>query len=65
MMFAFDVVFVLAFFAFGASALQINRRATGGYLQNPSGTASFTQYTGCEAPGAAIVKTTIILYSCA
>ena len=28
-----------------------DKRATGGYLQNPSGTASFTHYSGCNQPG--------------
>ena len=35
-----------------ASCLSVtDKRATGGYVQNPSGTASFTQYTGCNQPG--------------
>lgn len=33
-------------------ALALDTRATGGYVQNPSGSASFTMYTGCGAPGA-------------
>ena len=28
-----------------------NRRATDGYVQNSSGTASFTMYSGCGSPG--------------
>ncbi|KAF9054448.1 endoglucanase V-like protein [Panaeolus papilionaceus] len=31
-------------------ALALDTRATGGYVQNPSGSASFTMYTGCGAP---------------
>lgn len=37
--------------ATGASAIALESRATGGYLQNPSGQASFTFYSGCGAPG--------------
>lgn len=33
------------------AASNITSRATGGYVQNPSGSASFTQYTGCGSPG--------------
>ncbi|KAI0690532.1 hypothetical protein BC835DRAFT_1417742 [Cytidiella melzeri] len=33
------------------SALNVSeKRATGGYVQRASGTASFTQYTGCGTP---------------
>ncbi|PPQ62901.1 hypothetical protein CVT24_006299 [Panaeolus cyanescens] len=32
------------------NALTLNTRATGGYIQNSSGSASFTMYTGCGAP---------------
>jgi hypothetical protein len=37
-----------------ASALpsELTQRATGGYVQNPSGSASFTMYSGCGSPGA-------------
>ncbi|KAI5124213.1 hypothetical protein M0805_005063 [Coniferiporia weirii] len=35
-------------------AVKIDRRATGGYAQNPSGTASFTMYTGCGSPACGI-----------
>lgn len=30
----------------------VDKRATGGYVQNPSGSASFTHYSGCGQPGA-------------
>ncbi|RDB23946.1 Endoglucanase-5 [Hypsizygus marmoreus] len=42
----------LVFFAClaGASAIALDSRATGGYIQNPSGTASFTFYSGCGSP---------------
>lgn len=33
------------------NALALEERATGGYVQNPSGAASFTMYTGCGSPG--------------
>ncbi|PFH51938.1 glycoside hydrolase family 45 protein [Amanita thiersii Skay4041] len=33
-----------------AHAAALNTRATGGYIQNPSGFASFTMYNGCGAP---------------
>lgn len=35
-----------------ASAATVDKRATGGYVQNTSGSASFTMYSGCNAPGA-------------
>ena len=28
-----------------------DKRASGGYVQNPSGGASFTHYSGCGQPG--------------
>ncbi|EIM86862.1 endoglucanase V-like protein [Stereum hirsutum FP-91666 SS1] len=37
-----------------AASLDLNNRATGGYVQNPSGSASFTQYTGCGQPACGI-----------
>lgn len=33
------------------NAIALDSRATGGYIQNPSGAASFTMYSGCSAPG--------------
>ncbi|EIW79103.1 glycoside hydrolase family 45 protein [Coniophora puteana RWD-64-598 SS2] len=36
----------------GASA--IDKRADGGYIQNASGSASFTQYSGCGSPACGI-----------
>ncbi|KAH9024601.1 endoglucanase V-like protein [Lactarius hengduanensis] len=32
------------------SVVELEPRATGGYIQNPSGTASFTFYSGCSPP---------------
>ena len=32
-------------------AVELGVRATDGYVQNPSGTASFTYYSGCSSPG--------------
>jgi len=40
-----------------ASALSVDKRATGGYVQNPSGSASFTHYTGCGSPACGISAT--------
>jgi len=34
----------------GVSAAALEGRATGGYIQNSSGSASFTFYSGCNAP---------------
>ena len=34
-----------------SSVAELEPRATGGYLQNAQGTASFTQHTGCSRPG--------------
>ena len=33
------------------SVLGLEPRATGGYVQNPSGSASFTSSPGCSSPG--------------
>ncbi|KAI0291671.1 RlpA-like double-psi beta-barrel-protein domain-containing protein-containing protein [Multifurca ochricompacta] len=33
-----------------ATVIDLESRATGGYVQNPSGTASFTVYSGCSTP---------------
>ena len=46
-----------------ASALTVGeKRATGGYIQNPSGQASFTMYSGCGSPGktARIARVSVI-----
>ncbi|KAH9032426.1 hypothetical protein EDB85DRAFT_2145547 [Lactarius pseudohatsudake] len=32
------------------SVVELEPRATGGYIQNPSGTASFTSYSNCSSP---------------
>ena len=37
-----------------ATAASVSPRATGGYVQNPSGQASFTMYTGCGQPGKSV-----------
>ncbi|KAF4611193.1 hypothetical protein D9613_006908 [Agrocybe pediades] len=34
----------------GVNAVALEERATGGYIQNPSGQASFTHYSGCGSP---------------
>jgi hypothetical protein len=34
-----------------AAATVVEQRGTGGYIQRPSGSASFTQYSGCSTPG--------------
>ncbi|EPQ56593.1 endoglucanase V-like protein [Gloeophyllum trabeum ATCC 11539] len=33
-----------------SGVLALEERATGGYVQNPSGSASFTMYSGCGSP---------------
>jgi len=45
-------LFVLLSFSFLSAALNLNLdiRAADGYVQNPSGNASFTAYTGCITP---------------
>ena len=43
--------FVLAGVVNGGALLEA--RTQGNYVQNPSGTASFTYYYGCGAPGKA------------
>jgi hypothetical protein len=56
----------LYFFAVAslASALTVSeKRATGGYVQNSSGQASFTMYSGCGSPGTVLVRTSQILNS--
>lgn len=34
----------------GANAIALEGRQTGGYVQRPSGSTSFTMYTGCNRP---------------
>lgn len=41
-------------------SVEIEKRATGGYIQNPSGSASFTMYSGCGAPGRSPPPFTIV-----
>ena len=45
------VSLLLAIVTIAGGVLAVERRATGGYVQNPSGTASFTHYSGCSQPG--------------
>jgi hypothetical protein len=45
---------VLSSFAI-ATAIVIEKRAEGGYVQLPSGSASFTVYSGCSAPGIEVI----------
>lgn len=52
------VLAAIGVFTVNALAAQVNRRATGGYLQNPSGAASFTMYSGCAAPACGIAAST-------
>jgi len=57
--YAYSIILAaISFFAFDTSAARETRRATGGYLQNPSGAASFTMYTGCETPACGIAAST-------
>jgi len=49
MMLSAAVIF-LAASAASASAVALENRATGGYVQSASGTASFTHYSGCGSP---------------
>lgn len=44
-------------FALSAQAASLEKRATGGYVQDPAGSASFTMYSGCSAPGAFSLNT--------
>jgi len=44
------IIITLLAAAVRGSVLEVERRATGGYVQNPSGTASFTYYSGCGSP---------------
>lgn len=46
------LVFLATLLSAAYVAASHTTRATGGYVQNPSGSASFTMYTGCGAPGA-------------
>lgn len=38
-----------------ANPITLEDRAVGGYIQNPSGSASFTMYSGCGAPGSSAI----------
>ena len=47
-------VTILVFSLAAAHAMAVNvttKRAAGGYVQNPSGSASFTMFSGCNRPG--------------
>lgn len=46
---------ILAASVAAAAAAVVEPRATGGYVQNPSGTASFTHYSGCGSPGMCVL----------
>ena len=48
---------LLSSIATATPAIVVERGETGGYIQLPSGSASFTQYSGCSTPG------TFALYS--
>ncbi|KAG5650541.1 hypothetical protein H0H81_011870 [Sphagnurus paluster] len=52
----FSTVLLFACIA-GASAVALDGRATGGYVQSASGTASFTGYSGCKTPGTCNIHT--------
>ena len=43
--------FVLVSTLLAVNALTLEERAADGYIQNPSGSASFTMYSGCGSPG--------------
>jgi hypothetical protein len=47
----FTTVITCLVAAVRGSVDELGVRATGGYVQNPSGTASFTYYSGCSSPG--------------
>ncbi|KAI0738628.1 endoglucanase V-like protein [Daedaleopsis nitida] len=52
-----NLLFFLQFVAVATLATCVSvpeKRATGGYVQNPSGTASFTHYSGCSQPACGI-----------
>lgn len=51
MKFTLSVSFVALCATVNAVSPDLHNRATDGYVQNPSGSASFTQYTGCSQPG--------------
>ncbi len=42
---------VIPALAVSAAASVLDRRADGGYIQEASGLASFTTYSGCSSPG--------------
>ena len=45
------LVALLSSITTAAAIVVESQRATGGYIQLPSGSASFTQYGGCSSPG--------------
>lgn len=47
----------LATFVATSTLPELTPRAAGGYMQHPSGTASFTGYSGCDAPACGITGT--------
>ncbi|KAI0690533.1 endoglucanase V-like protein [Cytidiella melzeri] len=48
------LVYLVAVASFVSASTVSEKRATGGYVQSASGTASFTQYSGCGSPACGI-----------
>lgn len=51
------IIASLVTFATTSTLPDITRRATGGYVQNPVGNASFTMYSGCSAAACGVSAT--------
>ncbi|KZT25267.1 glycoside hydrolase family 45 protein [Neolentinus lepideus HHB14362 ss-1] len=45
------------YIAVGVHASVLEQQATGGYVQNPSGSTSFTMYSGCSSPACGVTAT--------
>jgi len=43
--------FILLSTFLAVNAVTLSERTAGGYVQSPSGSASFTVYSGCGSPG--------------
>ncbi|KAH8116256.1 endoglucanase V-like protein [Phellopilus nigrolimitatus] len=52
-----SIAFSIACFSALVGAVKLGTRAAGGYIQNESGTASFTMYSGCGSPACGISAT--------
>ncbi|CAL1714201.1 unnamed protein product [Somion occarium] len=52
-----SLLYLVAIVSLASALTVVDKRATGGYIQNPSGNASFTHYSGCNRPACGVSAT--------